>query len=382
MDASGALDRQMATTDYVALLDGLFAPATRGHLAAGPPLMESRAGRELLPASRTFRIAAEAGLNADNPLEVAAAEVQLLGGAALDLLAAARLAGLAPSTMAAAARNIAPLHDGFGELRMIIQAPEAYLLGGVAGRASVALQPGPATRALEGPAAVLSDAVHAALADIRHNVVVTSGHILQGALLLDAAVVREALDLVGEDILKRVGLSAVGASASVVELVLSATEKIGAVLGRDALPEARRQLSWWLSQLRDGALLPALADRVLRTKAVEDEIKRWLAAYAGAEDPLFAGREEINALAGRFAVKARLAARIAAGLALVKIIPVFMSPPGRIATAAGYLGLLAFVVGSGHDHIDSGHFKLLDRVEGVRAVCRRVLLEPDLHKVA
>lgn len=372
------VERHAAGAEYGALFAELLAPATTRAFTVAP----DRVGDQLLPASRALTQAASAGLAGDNPLDVAAAEVQLLGGAALDLLAAAQSAGLAPSTLAAATRDLLASPDGFAELRAIIEAPEAYLLGGVAGRSTIAMPASAATRAFEGPAAVMSDAIHAALADIRHNVVVTSGHIVQGALLLDAAFVREAISLVGEDLIKQLGLNAAGATVHVVELVFAAVDKITALLGREALPEARRQLSWWLSQLRDGAVLPALADRILRTKAVEDEAKKWLTAYTGPEDPLFAGREQINALAGRFAVKARLAARIAAGLAIIKIIPIFMTPAGRIGTAAGYLGLLAFVIGSGHDHIDAGHFTLLDRVEGVRAVCRRVLMPGDDNQQA
>jgi hypothetical protein len=53
-----------------------------------------------------------------------------------------------------------------------------------------------------------------------------------------------------------------------------------------------------------------------------------------------------------------------------------MTPAGRIAIAAIYLGLLAYVIGAGYDHVDSDRIRLLDRVEGVRGISQRVLAPP------
>ena len=203
--------------------------------------------------------------------------------------------------------------------------------------------------------------------------VATGGHTVEGLLLLDAALLREALSVVGGGMADKLGLNVAGVSARAVQFLLAANEKILALVGLDAMSEARKQLERWLAQLREGTLFPNLTERVLRTRATEAEIKRWLAAYQGPEAGLLLGRDEVTQLAGRFAAKMRIADKVAAGLALAKVVPPLMTPVGRIGVAAVYLGLLAYVVGSGYDHVDSDRIKLLDRVEGVRGISQRVL---------
>lgn len=370
---SSAERRQLAAAYASGVREALAPAATRGPaetLAFAP-------APDLLPASRALTAAAGAGLVAPDPQEVAAAEVQLLAGAALDLLLAGQLAGSAAPAVRGYAAELAGggagvLAADLDELQTIIVAPEAYLVGGVAGRGLRAL-PVPRTRGLAEPAAEMTSAVHAALAGIRGDVVTTGAHTVEGLLLLDAAMLREALGIVGGDLAGKLGLDLAGISARAVQFVLAANEKILALVGLDAMSEARKQLERWLVQLREGTLFPSLAEHVLRTRATEAEIKRWLAAYQGSEAGLLLGRDQVTQLAGRFAAKMRVADKVAAGLALAKVIPPLMTPAGRIAVAAVYLGLLAYVVGSGYDHVDSDRIKLLDRVEGVRGISKRVL---------
>lgn len=371
MSDISATERRILATTYAAGVRETLAPAQARGLAAGA------SAADLLPVSRALATAAGAGLAAADPLEAAAAEVQLLAGAALDLAMAGQLAGpVAPQVRGYAAEltDVGPgiLLPDLNELQTLIAAPEAYLMGSVAGHGARALA-GRGTRALAEPAAELADAVHTALASIRGDVVATGSHTIEGLLLLDAALLREAISAVGGDVASKLGLDLGGISARAAQFLLAANEKILALLGLDAMSEARKQLDRWLTQLRAGALFPNLADRILRTRTTETEIKRWLAAYQGTESGLLLGRDEVTQLAGRFAAKMRVADKVTAGLAVAKVIPPLMTPAGRIAVAAVYLGLLAYVVGSGYDHVDSDRIKLLDRVEGVRGVSKRVL---------
>ncbi len=369
-----SIDRRQLAASYAAHVAATLMPAaTRGPaetLAVTPP--------NLLAASRDLGAAAQAGLTAADPLDVAAAEVQLLAGAALDLAMAGHLGGPAAPQVRGYGAELALGSSGvlapdLFELQTIIAAPEAYLVGGTAGRGLRSLSVRRA-RALAQPAAELADATHAALASIRADVVTAGGHTVEGLLLLDAALLREAIGVVGGDLADKLGLDLAGVSAKALSFLLAANEKILALVGLDALSEARKQLDRWLAQLRQGTLFPNLAGRILRTAAIEAEIKGWLAAYGGSEAGLLLARDEINQLAGRFAAKVRVADKVTSGLALVKVVPPLMTPAGRIAVATVYLALLAYIVGSGYDHVDSDRIQLLDRVEGVRGISKRILM--------
>jgi len=69
-----------------------------------------------------------------------------------------------------------------------------------------------------------------------------------------------------------------------------------------------------------------------------------------------------------------VADKIISALALAKLVPPLLTPVGRLGVAAAYLGVIAYLVGSGFDHVDSDRLKLLDRVEGVRGVAKRLLV--------
>lgn len=370
---SPASRRQLAAAYAAGVAAALIPPAaTRGPaeaLTVAPP--------DLLAASRGLGAAAQTGLAATDPLDMAAAEVQLLAGAALDLALAGHWAGpAAPQVRGygaepALAGPVLPAPDLF-ELQTIIAAPEAYLVGGMAGRGLGSL-PTRRTRAPADPAAEFAAAVHAALAGIRADVVTAGGHAVEGLLLLDAALLREAIGVVGGDLAGKLGLDLAGLSAKALSFLLAANDKILALVGLDAMSEARKQLERWLDQLRGGTLFPNLVSRILTTAAIEAEIKGWLAVYDGTGAGLLPARGEIDQLAGHFAAKMRVADKVTAGLALVKVVPPLMTPAGRVAVAAVYLGLLAYIVGSGYDHVDSDRIKLLDRVEGVRGISQRAL---------
>lgn len=369
---SPASRRQLAAAYAAGVAAALIPPAaTRGPaeaLTVAPP--------DLLAASRGLGAAAQTGLAATDPLDMAAAEVQLLAGAALDLALAGHWAGpAAPQVRGygaepALAGPVLPAPDLF-ELQTIIAAPEAYLVGGMAGRGLRSLS---ARRTpLAQPTAQFADTAHAALAGIRADVVTAGGHAVEGLLLLDAALLREAIGVVGGDLAGKLGLDLAGLSAKALSFLLAANDKILALVGLDAMSEARKQLERWLDQLRGGTLFPNLVSRILTTAAIEAEIKGWLAVYDGTGAGLLPARGEIDQLAGHFAAKMRVADKVTAGLALVKVVPPLMTPAGRVAVAAVYLGLLAYIVGSGYDHVDSDRIKLLDRVEGVRGISQRAL---------
>ena len=354
-------ERRQLAAAYVAGVQTLLAPAaTRGVGVAE----RAAPAEDLLPASRALREAAAAGLTGgETALDRAAAEVQLLAGAALDLVVASHLAaGEAPAT-----RGLAAAPADIAELQALIEAPEAYLVGAVAGRG---------VRAVGDARTAMTGAVRAALSGIRSDVLTTGGHVVQGLLLLDAALLKEALRVVGGDLAEKLGIDLAGISRHVINFVIAANDKILALLGIDALDQARAQLAAWLADLRAGTLFPDLVDRLYGTAAIESEVAGWIADYSAGEAALLVGRDEVDLLAGRFAAKGNVVDKIATGLALVKLTPPALTPAGRIAIAVVYLGLLAYLVGAGYDHVDSDRMKLLDWVEGVRGISQRLLVTP------
>jgi DNA-binding LacI/PurR family transcriptional regulator len=251
------------------------------------------------------------------------------------------------------------------DLQALIAAPEAYLAGGVAVRG---------LRDIGTAKEQCTNAVATALTGIRDGVVATGGHAVEGLLLMDAALLREALVVVGTELADRIGLDLRGLSKRVVEFVIAANEKIIAMLGINALDEARKQLETWLEQLKAGTLFPQLADTVLQTQTVQTEVDGWITGFGGLEAALLMASDEITQLQGRFAAKLSVADKLLSALAVAKLAPPLMTPVGRLAMAAAYLGLLAYTVGSGYDHTDSDKVKLLDWTEGVRGVAKRLLV--------
>ncbi len=382
-------ERRQSGAQYAAAVSQWLAPAPgQRSMQRGPTAADVDA---LLGQSDALRVTAETGLTTGDPLETAAAEVQLLAGAALDLLMAGRLASpgpgarsFAPEERAAATPPLAALNE-LAELRAIVEAPQAYLVGAAAlqtARAGARSR----TRALAGPATELPPAVHAALDAISDSAVTTGTALVGGMFLIDFSTLRAALGLVGSDLTKEVGADLLRAGGRVLDFILVANEKILALTGLNAVAEtqkaAQKVLGGWLEQLQNGAAFSRVAKRVLGTKAIETEIGAWLTAYQGSDELLGAARDRVGQLAGQYAAKARVVQKVNAGLSLVKLAPPVRTPVGSAALAVVYLGLLTYTLGSAYDHVDSDRIGLLDRVEGVRGVMREALVQvepPDLR---
>jgi hypothetical protein len=363
-------ERRQAGAAYAASVAALLTPAT-GDRAAFEVASAEDASANLLTASEQLRVLTADGLAAEDPQEVAASEVQLLAGAALDLLVAAQMPEAEGENVRALAAEMPALND-LAELRAIIGAPQAYLTGATSMRSLLAA-PSAQVRARSNSSAELTAAVHASLTGIRGEVVKAGAEVVEDLLLLDAALLGQAISLVGGDVAKKLDIDLAGITARVLKFVLAANDKLIALVGVNALTEAQKFLQQWVDQLQEGTLFPTLAEKVLGTNGIETEVRGWVEAYQGPEAGLVMARDQISVLAGQYAAKTRIIEKLLAGLALVKIAPPLVTPVGRIVVAVLYLGLLAYVIGSGYDHVDSDKIALLDRVEGVRGVSKRLL---------
>lgn len=356
-------ERRRLAAAYAAGVSSLLMPAAPASMRATATARPRRRTDGLLKKSRALTQAAGAALvESESPLDRAAAEVQLLAGAALDLAVAGELAGTSPL---AATRTLGAPAVNLAELQALIAAPEAYLRG-----ATAAMR----VRGLADTREALRGAVRSALAAIQEDVVTTGGHVVQGMLMMDAALLREALAVVGSDLAARLRVDLAGLAGRAVDFVISANEKLIALIGLDAVAEAQKQLHKWLDDLKAGTLFPELAEHVLGTADIATEVEGWIAQYRGDEGTLLLARDQIGQLASHFGAKLAVADRLVSLLALAKLAPPLMTPAGRLGVAAAYLALLAYTVGSGYDHVDSDRIKLLDWVEGVRGIAKRTLV--------
>ncbi len=282
----------------------------------------------LLGQSGTLRAAAETGLMTGDPLETAAAEVQLLAGAALDLLVAERLAGPGPGSRSLATEErtlgappLASLNE-LAELRAMIEAPQAYLVGAAAVQArGSASGRGPGRRVVR-PGDGVAAGVHAALEAISDNAVTAGSAIVQGMFLIDFSTLRTALGMVGSDLTKELAADLVRVGSRALDFVLIANEKILALTGLSALAEARRRhrrrwAAGWTS-CRAVRYSRKVAGRVLGTRAIEAEIGGWLTAYQGSDGALNAAATRSASWPGSMR-RRRVVQKVNAGLSLVKL---------------------------------------------------------------
>ena len=114
---------------------------------------------------------------------------------------------------ALAAETPSPALSDLEELRAIIASPQAYLTGATAAR-SLQMAPPGQMRALAGAGTELANAVHTSLGGIRGEVVTSGSHVVEGLLLLDAAVLSQAISLVGLDVAKKLDIDLAGITAA------------------------------------------------------------------------------------------------------------------------------------------------------------------------
>jgi len=361
-------------TRYVEELGVLFKdlsrarrPPTRG---VRPPSSAEVAARSeaLLTRSADVTQAWAEKLESDDVLARQVAEIRLLAACTADLALADDLVNLDRGTPRLTSRGRHGPSVSQDLLRLLTMSDEDVVKQALTPRRVRRV-----TRAA-GPAADrLKETVDTTLDHLLEGTADSGQRAIEGLMLMDAALLLEAVRLVGGDIAERLGEGFSRLMQSAVRYVLAAYDKVALLLGAEKMTEIRERILAWIEDLKEGELFPDLVEKLFQTEALKEEVAGWLAASSAADATLGETRATVEQLDAAFASKMELADKIIASLALVKLLPPAMTPVGRLVIAAIYLGLVGYVVFTGYDHVDSDRYRLIDRVSGVRQVAQEAL---------
>ncbi|MDH7484909.1 MAG: hypothetical protein QHJ81_01385 [Anaerolineae bacterium] len=361
-------------TRYVEELGALFQdlskarrPPTRG---VRPPSSAEVAARSeaLLARNADVTQAWAEKLRSDDILARQVAEVRLLAACTADLALADDLVNLSRGKPRLTARGRYGPSLSQDLLKLLTMSDEEVVRQALTPRRVRGV-----TRAA-GPAADrLKETVNTTLDHLLEGTADTGQRAIEGLLLMDAALLLEAVRIVGGDIAEKLGEGFSRLMQSAVRYILAAYDKVTLLLGAEKMAEIRKQILAWIEDLKEGELFPDLVERLFQTEALKQEIAGWLAASSASDAVLGETRAAVEQLDTAFASKMELADKVISSLALVKLLPPAMTPVGRLVIAAIYLGLAGYVVFTGYDHVDSDRYRLIDRVAGVRQVAQEAL---------
>ena len=295
-------------------------------------------------------------------------EVQLLGAAAADLLIAERLVASLPGLFAQT-----------GEIqRGSTLAAEAPLIHqAIAQPESLLVYTAP-NRWRGAERAQLLETTHQSLEAISTQAGKASQDAVTDLLAMNYAIVKQAVDLLGAEIAAKLRAAAVDSAALAIVYVLTASDKIHAVLGTEGERMLKEATVRFLDDLRYGEVLGRTLEKFLRTEVIYEEGKAWIGGYPGDITLLAGTAERMAVLRGSFAGREKVSRTVLKGLAVVKLLPPLQAPPwGPLGVAAAYLAVLAYILYSAYDHVDSDRYPFFDRVKGVRGILKTELNLPE-----
>lgn len=295
-------------------------------------------------------------------------EVQLLGAAAADLLIAERLVASLPG-----------LYAQTGELqRGVTLADEAPLIHqAIAQPESLLVYVAP-NRWRGAERAQLLETTHQSLEAIRTQAGKASQDAVTELLAMNFAIVKQAVELLGAEIAAKLRAAALDTASLAIEYVLTANDKIHAVLGAEGERMLKEATVRFLDDLRYGELMGRTLEKFLQTEVIYEEGKAWIGAYPGDITLLAGTAERMATLQGSFAGREKVARTVLKGLAVVKLLPPLQAPPwGPLGVAGAYLAVLAYLLYSAYDHVDSDRYPFFDRVKGVRGILKTELNPPE-----
>ncbi len=304
---------------------------------------------------------------AEDEQERSRLEVQLLGAAAADLLIAERLVASLPGLFAVTERVRGPsLASDAPLIHQAIAQPESLLTYAAPARWRGAER------------AQLLETAHQSLEAIRTQATKACQDAVTEAMAMDFAILVQAVDLLGIEIAAKLRAAALNTAALAVEYVLTASDKIHAVLGTEGERVLKDEALRYLDELRNGDLAGHAMERFLQTEVIYEEGKAWIGGFGGDITALSGTSDRVAALQGSFAGRDKVARTVLKGLAIVKLLPPMQAPPwGPLTVAASYLAVLAYILYSAYDHVDSDRYPFFDRVKGVRGILKTELNPPE-----
>ncbi|NOX63480.1 MAG: hypothetical protein GXP42_16275 [Chloroflexi bacterium] len=362
-------------SDYLAELETLLTPpdATKApaQMRAGeverPPSPYDEAALEralaFLQKSRALQESLQTKLQeATDEHERAVREIQMLGAAAADLAIAERLlrtGGEMPADNQI--REIMRSRTTAGRealIRQALQNPDALL-------APPSIEAFRTTDACE---TQLRAATWNCLESVRKGAIEASQDAIDNLLTMPLAVVREAAESMGADLSKKLRESAASLLKLAVEYIISATDKLRALLGPEGEQAVKKAVLEFLEELTEEETVANGVSRLLDTRAVYEESKTWMQSYAGEPQMLCELVKRVVALQAGFEGRMKLVDAVTKGLAIASLVMLKYPPWGPLGAAAAHIVLVGYILYSAYDHIDSDRFPYFDRVRGVRGL--------------
>lgn len=304
---------------------------------------------------------------APDAFERSCAEVQILAAAAADLAIAERL--LAPDLDAAAGEKQRSATTGGEEelIKLALEKPDWLLIPSL--KVSAYRQSGAAKKSLE-------EASFKCLQDIEEQTFRASKDALEGLLLMPLAALKEAAEMVGMDIAELLRQSTIAVVQLAMSYILKATAKIRLLLGEQGEEQIKKGVTDFIEKLKDDKKIRQAIARWVDKDDIYAQGKVWIGAFAGDDAKLESARDQIIALQGSFAGRAKIADVVVKGLAVAKValaLQLATIPWAQLVVAAAYLGVVGFMLYSALDHADSDRFRAFDRVNGVRGILKSEL---------
>lgn len=170
--------------------------------------------------------------------------------------------------------------------------------------------------------------------------------------------------------------------SSALELIAQAYEWVVRMLGKDLEDQAKAKVIAWLEDLKkefagkDGkTLVEELVARVFAIDAIQKDVLNWTSATKAELGVLHQATRDVQNLSQKYLQKSNKVSHFLQGIGLVRMVPLpFLKlPQAQAVIAALVTALMAYVLYTGYDHVDSGTItffnkfgvRIPDRVAGV-----------------
>lgn len=373
--------------DYTASLEDLSSSLTEPRrtliraAVAPPPSDEEMADKAEALAAKSAEVGARTAeyLRSEDQSQRELAEMKLLAQAAAELTVAGNLIVHAQAGETPRARTLAglppevPTLPAINDLMTVLEAPIDAGMGTVVQRRRVRLAAPVDVAAAKDS---LRTEVASALQDILNAAAETSQQAIEGLLLMDVAVLKEAASVVSTELIDKLSEGASRLVASAVSLALTAYDKILELLGAEMTSEIRQKVAEWIEELKSGALLPTLLGQLYSIEEISSDVATWLEESEADASAINTTRDSVDRLESNFQAKANLADKAISALSVIKALPVVATPQAQLLLAGAYLAVAGYVVYTGYDHVDSARIQALNRVQGVHATVQTGLGVP------
>jgi len=195
------------------------------------------------------------------------------------------------------------------------------------------------------------------------------------------AVIQSA-GLLNKDIARLMDRVKEGASALIQKAITTATktllnvfDKILALLGKDLVDQARKQIEKWLEDIQKAgkiALFEKLVGKLYQVNALEAVLPGWLEKTTVETDKINSATTDVSALSDKFSILVGRINSVDGVIGLAKFIQA-QFPQVLVIVTAIRIALLVVLVYAGYDYIGYGQGKLLNLTQGVTEVIKEKL---------